>query len=83
MNPAIPSSNVADSARSGGFVRLLPGILLLAVIGYAGKITEQSIAGNIDSLKERCLGVEVFGRPADYDTSQDPVVRASAAEIKS
>ena len=26
--------------------------------------------------------MEVFGRPADYDTSQDPVVRASAAEIR-
>ncbi len=45
-------------------------------------IAEHTIAGDIDSLKERPLGVEVFGRPADYDTSQDPVVRASAAEIR-
>jgi len=45
-------------------------------------IIGQSIAGEVDSLKERCLGVEVFGRPVDYDTSQDPVVRASAAEIR-
>jgi hypothetical protein len=46
------------------------------------RITEQTIAGETDSLKERALGVEVFGRAADYDTSQDPVVRASAAEIR-
>ena len=46
------------------------------------RITEQTLAGDTDSLKERTLGVEVFGRHADYDTSQDPVVRASAAEIR-
>src|SRR5437762_8140739 len=46
------------------------------------RIIEQTITGDFDSLKERWLGVEVFGRPADYDTSQDPVVRASAAEIR-
>ena len=46
------------------------------------RITEQTISGDFDSLKERALGAHVFGRPADYDTSQDPVVRASAAEIR-
>jgi hypothetical protein len=45
-------------------------------------ITEQTLAGDFGSLKERTLGVEVFGRPPDYDTAQDPVVRASAAEIR-
>jgi hypothetical protein len=45
-------------------------------------ITEQTLAGDTSSLKERTLGVEVFGRPPDYDTAQDPVVRASAAEIR-
>jgi hypothetical protein len=33
-------------------------------------------------LKERTLGVAVFGREPDYDTSEDPIVRASAAEIR-
>jgi hypothetical protein len=45
-------------------------------------ITEQTLVGDTTSLKERTLGVEVFGRPPDYDTSQDPVVRATAAEIR-
>ncbi len=46
------------------------------------RIAELSLAGDLESLKERSLGIEVFGRPADYDTSQDPVVRATAAEIR-
>ncbi|HVN06774.1 MAG TPA: hypothetical protein VMT86_20290 [Bryobacteraceae bacterium] len=46
------------------------------------RIAEQTLAGDTDSLKERTLGIEVFGRPPDYDTSQDPVVRASAAEVR-
>lgn len=41
---ALPIETPAETA-SGGFapLRLLPGILLLAVIGYAGKLIEQSI----------------------------------------
>jgi hypothetical protein len=35
-----------------------------------------------DSIKERTLGVDVFGRDANYDTSLDPVVRMTAVEIR-
>jgi hypothetical protein len=45
-------------------------------------ITERTLVGDTKSLKERTLGVEVFERAPDYDTSQDPVVRATAAEIR-
>jgi hypothetical protein len=45
-------------------------------------ITERTLAGDTCSLKERTLGIEVFGRAPDYDTSQDPIVRAGAAEIR-
>lgn len=44
MNPAITVSPARESAAPGSFVRLIPGILLLAALGYAGKFTEQSIA---------------------------------------
>ena len=44
MNPAITAPTVRESAIGSGFARLIPGILLLTVIGYAGKLTEQSIA---------------------------------------
>jgi hypothetical protein len=46
------------------------------------RVVERTVASDLDCLKERALGVEVFGRSTDYDTSQDPVVRASAAEIR-
>ena len=35
-----------------------------------------------EPLKERTLGVEVFGRAPDYDTNLDPVVRTTAVEIR-
>ncbi len=42
----------------------------------------QALAGETDGLKERTLGVSVFGRDPDYDTSTDPVVRVTAAEVR-
>ena len=33
-------------------------------------------------IKERTLGVEVFGRSPDYDVSTDPIVRRVASEIR-
>jgi len=38
--------------------------------------------GNEDGVKERTLGIEVFGREAGYDTNTDPVVRMAANEIR-
>lgn len=35
-----------------------------------------------DSVKERTIGVDVFGREANYDTSLDPVVRMTAVEVR-
>jgi hypothetical protein len=45
-------------------------------------IVEHTLAGFPAELKERTLGVEVFGRQPDYDTNADPVVRATAGEIR-
>ncbi|MGO9610949.1 MAG: hypothetical protein ACLPT4_15090 [Verrucomicrobiia bacterium] len=41
-----------------------------------------AIDGRASDLKERTLGVEVFGRDPDYDTNADPVVRISAGEVR-
>lgn len=51
-------------------------------LGLLRHLTERTLSGDTASLKERSLGVEVFGRAPDYDTNQDPVVRATAAEIR-
>ncbi|HXM66873.1 MAG TPA: hypothetical protein VN911_09095 [Candidatus Acidoferrum sp.] len=45
-------------------------------------IVEHSLAGSDDSLRERMIGIEVFGRAPDYDTAEDPVVRVRAADVR-
>lgn len=45
-------------------------------------VVESTLDGKSDSLKERTLGVEIFGRPPDYDTNSDTVVRYTAAEVR-
>jgi hypothetical protein len=45
-------------------------------------IVSQSLEGHTADLKERVIGVEVFGRPLDYDTNADPIVRSRAAELR-
>jgi len=45
-------------------------------------IVDQTLTGHTGLLKERLIGVNVFGRRPDYDTNEDPIVRARAAEIR-
>jgi hypothetical protein len=45
-------------------------------------IVEETLANNSENLKERTIGIEVFGRPADYDTNSDPIVRFTAGEVR-
>src|SRR5579884_505523 len=45
-------------------------------------IVERTLEGSLIDLKERTLGVEVFGRDPNYDTNSDPVVRVTAGEIR-
>jgi hypothetical protein len=42
----------------------------------------RTLDGEADSLKERILGIEVFGRRPDYDTNEDPIVRVTVAEVR-
>jgi hypothetical protein len=45
-------------------------------------VVEQTLEGHGAELKERTLGVHVFGRDPDYDTNADPIVRVTAGEIR-
>jgi hypothetical protein len=45
-------------------------------------IIDQGIAGHFDSLKERMIGVELFGRSPTYDTGEDAAVRVTASDIR-
>jgi hypothetical protein len=50
-----------------------------ALLSY---VVENTLAGRTELLKERTLGVEVFHRPATYDTNADTVVRYTAGEVR-
>jgi hypothetical protein len=45
-------------------------------------IVDQTLAGHLEMLKERIIGANVFNRRPDYDTNDDPIVRARAAEVR-
>lgn len=45
-------------------------------------IVEASLQGKSEEIKERSVGVEAFGRPPDYDTNLDPIVRNTAGEVR-
>ena len=45
-------------------------------------VVEHALAGRLDNLRERMLGVEMFGRSVDYDTANDAVVRVKASEVR-
>jgi hypothetical protein len=45
-------------------------------------IVELTLAERWDHLRERSVGVELFGRSADYGTAEDAVVRVAAVEVR-
>jgi hypothetical protein len=45
-------------------------------------VVVHTLEGKEEELKERVIGSEVFGRPQDYNTSDDPVVRTRAADVR-
>jgi hypothetical protein len=50
--------------------------------GLLRYIVEHTLAGEENLLRERVIGSEVFGRPADYETGEDPVVRLRVSEVR-
>ncbi len=67
MNRLLETSHFKNSRRYPALFRFM---------------VEETLAGRGEFLKERLLGVKVFGRPTDYDTAVDPTVRVSVAEIR-
>jgi hypothetical protein len=63
----IEEKEFRGSPRSGQFLRY---------------VVEQAIAGNVESLKERVIGTELFGRPPSYATGDDAIVRVTASDVR-
>jgi len=49
---------------------------------FLSYVVRNRLEGNLDRLKERTIGVELFHRPAGYATGDDPVVRVQAGEVR-
>lgn len=45
-------------------------------------VVETTLAGRADSLKERVIGIEAFGRPTAYEPADDASVRVKACEVR-
>ena len=45
-------------------------------------VVENTLQGHADMLKERTIGIEVFGRPTSYDPGDDATVRVKAGEVR-
>ena len=83
--PWTPSSEIDKIAVQQQLDRLLATPLFHSSKRYPSFlrfVVTHVLSGQTDRLKERVLGVEIFGRAADYDTNTDPIVRVTAAEIR-
>jgi len=45
-------------------------------------VVEHSAMGHTDQLKERLIGIELFGRVPSYDTGEDAIVRVTASDVR-
>ncbi len=63
----LASQEFRSSKRSQAFLRF---------------VVEHTLNGDADALKERTIGIEVFGRPTSYDPSDDATVRVKAGEVR-
>ena len=45
-------------------------------------VLDQAIGGHCDELKERLIGIELFGRSPNYDTGEDAIVRVTASDVR-
>jgi hypothetical protein len=67
LEDVLASDAFAGSRRTQDFLRL---------------VVEHALAGRLDSLRERMLGAEMFGREVSYDTGNDAVVRVKASDVR-
>lgn len=67
LDEVLASPSFRSSQRSQQFLRC---------------VVVHALDGHVEALKERLIGEEIFGRPVDYDTGQDSIVRVKANEVR-
>lgn len=85
--PTMESNLVADAARIREQLNRLRAHRLFANSKrypiLLSHIVEQTLLGHAEDLKERTIGVDIFGKDPSYDANADPVVRITAKEVRS
>jgi hypothetical protein len=51
-------------------------------VAFLKYVVEMTLNGSANQIKERTIGVEVFGRDPSYDTNLDHIVRTAATELR-
>ncbi|MGA9673030.1 MAG: hypothetical protein WBQ94_27775 [Terracidiphilus sp.] len=51
-------------------------------IAFLKYVVEETLKGSGEQIKERTIGIEVFGRSSSYDTNLDHIVRTAATELR-
>ncbi|MCL6544824.1 MAG: hypothetical protein K6T61_06325 [Bryobacteraceae bacterium] len=80
-----PPSGINQSAVRGELERILTSSVFRSskrCSSFLKYVVERAMENGGLELKERIIGVDVFGRPSDYDTNTDHVVRSVAAEVR-
>jgi len=49
---------------------------------FLSYVVLETLSGNASQLKERTIGISVFGRANDYDTGETSIVRVTANEVR-
>ena len=49
---------------------------------FLNYVVRKTMDGHAEELKERTIGIEVFGRAPEYDLNADPIVRVTAGEVR-
>jgi hypothetical protein len=68
---------LADDACASRFFRASP-----KSCEFLRHVVNRSVEGNTDELKERLIGMTLFGREATYDTGSDATVRVRANDVR-
>ena len=78
---AVPASSVREQLAR---VVNSPGFVSSArLTRFLAHIVNRTIDGDLDSLKEFSIAMEVFDRTADYDPNVDAIVRVEARRLRS
>ncbi len=49
---------------------------------FLSHVVEHALSGDFNGIKERILGIRIFGREASYDTGYDSIVRVTASDVR-